>query len=127
MNVQVTQSFEEFAQSLTTFDIALYAGAGLVLWILFKDQLSPVQKTITDLFDSVKKNAPSVIPSLPDAPVVVTKPKDNKDEFLNLVMSWKTTRDLAVENKCDKAVEMVDQIFPYLSPGVCNKQDKVIK
>jgi hypothetical protein len=38
-----------------------------------------------------------------------------------LVLAWKQTRDLAAQSKCQKAVEVADQMFPYLSPTVCNK------
>ena len=42
----MTQSFEEFSKSLGPTDLALYAGAALVLWVVFKDKLSPVQKLL---------------------------------------------------------------------------------
>ena len=38
-----TESFDEFASRLGPTDLALYAGAGLIISILFKDKLSPVQ------------------------------------------------------------------------------------
>ena len=60
-----TQSFEEFSSGLGPMDLALYAGIGIILWVLFKEQLSPVQKILTDLINKVKKNTPSV-PSLPN-------------------------------------------------------------
>ena len=33
----------------------------LILWVLFKDKLSPVQKIIKDVVDKVKKNTPLVV------------------------------------------------------------------
>ena len=60
-----TQSFEEFSSSVGPTDLALYAGAGIIIWVLFKDKLSPVQKIIKDMIDKVKQNAPSV-PELPN-------------------------------------------------------------
>lgn len=117
-----TQTFEEFSSSLGPMDLALYAGAGIIIWVLFKDKLSPVQKMIIDLFDKVKKNVPSV-PDLPDFT------KDDKSSvqvdgsklFFDLVVSWKQTRDLAAKSGCKKAIEVADQMFPYLSPTVCTE------
>ena len=43
-----TESFQEFSSRVSTTDLALYAGVGLVLWVLFKDKLSPVQKLYRD-------------------------------------------------------------------------------
>ena len=124
-----TESFQEFSSKLSTMDLALYAGVGLVLWALFKDRLSPVQKIIGDLINQVKgsfANTPnSVVPVIvPETkPVVVSN--NSEDTFFKLVVSWKQTRDLAVKSGCSKAVEVADQMFPYLSPNICgdNKQD----
>lgn len=119
-----TQSFEEFSTKLGPTDLALYAGVGIVLWVLFKDKLSPVQKLLLDLFDKSKKIVDNIpAPSLAD--VVSTKPipqtSAKQDLFFDLVVSWKQTRDLAVKSGCKKAVEVADQMFPYLSPTVCSE------
>lgn len=117
-----TQSFEEFSTKLGPTDLALYAGIGIVLWVLFKDKLSPVQKILLDLFDKSKKIVDNVpVPSLAD--VVSTGPtsQTKQDLFFDLVVSWKQTRDLAVKSGCKKAVEVADQMFPYLSPTVCSE------
>jgi hypothetical protein len=53
-------------------------------------------------------------------PVTVSASKE--DLFFKLVVSWKQTRDLAVESGCDDAVKVADQMFPYLSPTVCGKE-----
>jgi hypothetical protein len=111
-----TQTFEEFSGSLGPTDLLLYAGLGIVLWVLFKDQLSPVQKFLTDLLGKVKNN----VPSIPNIAVPnVVKPENTKNVFFDLVVSWKQTRDLAEKSGCTKAVEVADQMFPYLSPTVC--------
>ncbi len=120
------ETFGEFTKKLTPTDLALYAGVGIVLWILFKDQLSPVQKAIGDLFNN-KPQIPTV-PTLPvvEAPDVGKIVKDNvvnQDVFFNLVASWRQTRDLAVQAGCKKAVEVADQMFPYLSPVVCKEEN----
>jgi hypothetical protein len=131
------QSFEEFSSSLKPIDLALYAGIGLVLWVLFKDKLSPVQVLLGSLVDKVKnllnkKN--SVVNSSvtynttplfnkPEASPVTSKPT-KEDLFFKLIVSWKETRDLAKSCGCDKAVEVADTMFPYLSPNVCSKENK---
>jgi len=58
--------------------------------------------------------------------VVVPKKNDPEDTFFKLVVSWKQTRDLAVQSGCSEAVKVADQMFPYLSPNVCQQnEDKV--
>ena len=116
-----TETFDQFASKLSTTDLALYAGAGLILWVLFKDKMSPVQNFLSTTIEKIKSspslksvNPVSVVaPSV--KPVVITK----EDIFFKLVASWKQTRDLAVESGCDDAVKAADQMFPYLSPNVC--------
>lgn len=125
-----TESFEQFSSKLTTMDLALYAGVGMVLWVLFKDKLSPVQEFILSLFKNVKSSLetkPSVS-LVPVAVPVVTETKsidEQKDIFFKLVVSWKQTRDLAVQSGCQEAVKVADEMFPYLSPSVCEKKDVV--
>lgn len=115
------QSFEEFSSSLKPVDLALYAGAAIVLWVLFKDKLSPVQKLVNDLLSKVRGaiKPSSVVESSQPTDVAVVS-KDN-DIFFDLVVSWKQTRDLAVKSGCDEAVKVADQMFPYLSPNVCGE------
>jgi len=124
-----TESFEQFASRVTPTDLALYAGAGIILWILFKDKLSLVQKFLGDFIGGLKSklnNGSSVVPVVvPDvAPVVVSK-ETKEDTFFKLVVSWKQTRDLAVKSGCDEAVKVADQMFPFLSPTVCSKEKSV--
>lgn len=115
-----TESFSEFSSKLGPMDLALYAGLGIVLWVLFKDKLSPIQQLILDLINKTKGvvNVPHV--SQPNSSVNVKK---SKDLFFDLVVSWKQTRDLAVQSGCQKAVEVADQMFPYLSPEVCKDKE----
>jgi hypothetical protein len=128
-----TESFQEFSSKLSTTDLALYAGVGLVLWVLFKDKLSPVQKLLMGLVDKIKGAGNSALPvvTVPSvSPVVVPKRStDAEDTFFKLVVSWKQTRDLAVQSGCSEAVKVADQMFPYLSPNVCKQkpnEDKVL-
>ena len=124
MNMNFTQSFEEFSSSLGVMDVALYAGVGLVLWVLFKDKLSPVQALLVSLFDAVKSVVPKptgstvVVPPVV-SPVVSAERVD--DVFFRLVVSWKQTRDLAEASGCSEAVKVADQMFPFLSPTVCKE------
>jgi len=129
-----TESFEQFSSRVTTTDLALYAGIGIVLWVLFKDKLSPVQKFILDLvnrFQSSPKSGASPVPvKVPEiAPVVVPRvepPKneaEKEDTFFKLVVSWKQTRDLAEKLNCSKALEAADNMFPFLSPQVCDSKN----
>jgi len=119
------ESFDQFASRVSPTDLALYAGAGLILFILFKDKLSPVQKIIADLVQKFK----NVSPLKPVTPVAVVVPSvkpvvtSKEDIFFKLVVSWKQTRDLAAECGCEQAVKVADQMFPYLSPVVCSKEE----
>jgi hypothetical protein len=129
-----TESFQEFSSRLSPMDLALYGGVGLVLWVLFKDKLSPVQTFLGNLLSKFKSTVPSssvvpvVVPSIDS--VVVPKVVSNQpdDTFFKLVVSWKQTRDLAVQSGCAEAVKVADQMFPFLSPNVCSKknEDKVL-
>jgi hypothetical protein len=134
-----TESFQEFSSRLSTMDLALYAGVGIVLWVLFKDKLSPVQEFLTNLINKVKTKTENKSPSFPVVsvdsvtPVSVFRPdvvvdakKEKEDVFFQLVASWKQTRDLAVKSNCSEAVKVADQMFPYLSPNVCKKEDTVV-
>jgi len=126
-----TESFDQFAARVSPTDLALYAGAGLILFVLFKDKLSPVQKFLGDFIDKFKTSLSSKPVSPVDVIVPTIKPvvATNKDEdlFFKLVVSWKQTRDLAEECGCAQAIKVADQMFPYLSPVVCAEKNEEIK
>ena len=122
----VTESFDQFSSSLGPTDIALYAGVGLVLWVMFKDKLSPVQQILTPMLDKIKGlfgNTNAVL----SVPKTVTPAQINakNDLFFRLVESWKQTRDLAQQSGCNEAVKVADEMFPYLSPTVCADKGEV--
>lgn len=123
-----TQNFEEFSSSIGATDLALYAGIGIVLFVLFKDRMSPVQKMIADMFDSAKESVSDLTKPSKNKDEVIVKvtvpnvPSDPNDVFFQLVAAWKKTRDLSKENKCDQATEKLDEVFQYLSPNICNKE-----
>lgn len=115
-----TETFNDFAGRVGPTDLALYAGAALILYVLFQDKLNPVKKLLSDLFaktSSLTNKAVDVV----SVPMV----KNNKSNFHALVASWKQTRDLAVESGCQEAVKVIDQVFPYLSPNACKEEVKV--
>lgn len=118
------ETFEEFASKVGPMDLALYAGAGLILWVLFKEKLSPVQVFLSGLVDKFKNVSPlkSVSPVAAVVPTVKPVVTSKEDIFFKLVVSWKQTRDLAAECGCSEAVKVADQMFPYLSPVVCTKE-----
>jgi len=124
------ETFDQFSSKLGPTDLALYAGVGIIVWILFKDKLSPVQEFLTNLLN--KKNNTTVKSSVQTDNIISNifdskqlTVSTNKDVFFDLVVSWKQTRDLAVQSGCSKAVEVADQMFPYLSPSVCSKEEDV--
>jgi hypothetical protein len=122
-----TESFDQFSSKLSTTDLALYAGAGIILWVLFKDKLSPVQIFITSLINQLKSKTntlPSVALPVVVAPTTITN-KAEEDVFFKLVVSWKQTRDLAIQSGCSEAIKVADQMFPFLSPTACNKKDSI--
>jgi hypothetical protein len=131
-----TESFQEFSSKLSATDLALYAGVGLVVWVMFKERLSPVQQLVASVVNRVKgllSGSTSIKLPTVDVPKVdpVVLPKatgDGKDDvFFKLVVSWKQTRDLAEQSGCAEAVKVADQMFPFLSPNVCaKKEDKVV-
>lgn len=109
-----TETFQDFSTRVGPTDLVLYAGVGLVLWVLFGDKLGGVKNLLGSLISKV--NLKGVVPAV--------SASSNNDKFFQLLTSWKKTRDLAVENGCMEAVKVIDQMFPYLSPVVCGDKEK---
>jgi hypothetical protein len=113
-----TESFQEFSSRLSGTDLMVYGGAALILFVLFKDKISPVQNYVSGLLggvlNRVKRESSTVTP--------ISKTNDN--HFLDLISSWKNTRDLADKMGCPKAVEVLDSAFPHLSPNACGQESK---
>jgi len=118
------QSFEEFSKGLNGTDLALYAGIGIILWVLFKDKLSPVQEFIMNITKKTNKSASTVAYNdvVPTFKSISTNSIPKDEIFFELVASWKKTRDLAIKSECVRAVEVIDQMFPYLSPKICGEK-----
>lgn len=123
MNMNFTQSFDEFSRSLSTMDLALYAGIGLIVWVLFKDKLSPVQSFLSSITNKLTSSKElSSVPQL----IKSTETQHKKvDKFFDLIVSWKQTRDLAELSGCSEAVKAIDQLFPYLSPKSCISKESL--
>ena len=121
-----TESFDQFASRVGVMDLALYAGIGVIVWVLFREQLNPVKDYVTKLLSMVTAKAKNQVVPLSSVVVenVSTETVKQGDLFFQLVASWKQTRDLAVLSKCEEAIKVADQMFPYLSPNGCAK-DKV--
>ena len=125
-----TESFEQFSKSVGPMDLALYAGVVLVLFVLFKDKMSPVQKIVSDIFSNVSNlwNSRTEQPSqiTINVPTIIdSTEQEDKNLFFDIVVSWKQTRDLAQRSGCSRAVEVADQMFPFLSPVGCEKSTEV--
>lgn len=115
--IDYAQSFEQFSSSLKPMDLALYGGAGLVLWVLFKEKLSPLQTFVKDLLTKATNTVKSKTET-----VANSETTDTNGLFFQLVTSWKQTRDLAEKNGCVEAIKVADQMFPYLSPNGCGEK-----
>ena len=100
-------SVENFGAGFKTVDLALYAGVLVVVYLLFQDKITEWLNKAKDVIKA-KKN---ITDFLPEDPVV-----EPDDIFFALIQSWKQTRDLAEEYGAEKAVEIADQMFPYLVP-----------
>ena len=126
-----TENFQDFSARLSRTDLALYAGIGIALWVMFRERMSPVQKLVADVVAKLKSvlNSSNVSKPVVTTPVVTATATnvdtEKKDVFFQLVASWKQTRDLAVESGCSQAVKVADQMFPFLSPSVCGKKEEV--
>lgn len=112
------ESFEQFSSRIGPTDLALYAGAGLIFYVLFQDKLGPLKEYVQKIF--AKNELPSI-----NVFKDTEKPIVKDDLFFELVSSWKKTRDLAVKNNCNEAVQVADQMFPYLSPSGCNQNGEL--
>jgi hypothetical protein len=111
-----TETFQEFSSKLGPTDLALYAGVGLVVWVLFRDKLGGVFNTVVNAV----KGAVPASSGLPSIKLPVSN--NNQNKFFELVSSWKKTRDLAEEVGCPEAVKVADQMFPFLAPQACQEK-----
>ena len=123
-----TQTFDEFSAGLAPMDLFLYAGIGIVLWVLFKDKLSPVQEFLMNIVGQIKEKTKSSVDAIddliPSTNTEVSEEDKQKALFFDLIISWKQTRDLAERSGCQKAVDVADEMFPYLSPTICGEENE---
>ena len=128
MNLDFTQSFEEFAAKTGPMDLVLYAGIAMVLWILFKEKfISVLSPVLANIKNAVQKKTDGVsVPKIDEVVLPKSVGTPETDEvFFKLIVSWKQTRDLAEKSGCPEAVKVADQMFPFLSPTVCGKKEGV--
>lgn len=111
-----TETFQEFSSRLGPTDLALYAGVGLIIWILFRDKLGGVVNSVVNSVKGTVSTSPGL--SMIKLPVS----NNNQNKFFELVSSWKKTRDLAEEVGCAEAVKVADQMFPFLAPQSCQEK-----
>jgi hypothetical protein len=108
-----TENFQDFSTRLTPLDLMIYGGAGLILFALFGDKLNPVINKLKELYQKkINTN------------IVQTNTVSNKDTdslFLELISSWKNTRNLAEQNGCNEATKILDDAFPHLGPHNCKE------
>jgi hypothetical protein len=109
-----TESFQEFSSKLSPTDLMVYAGAALVIFVLFKDQFVGLKSKLLELYTNLVTKTTS------NKPIVSTSPvKANDNDFLKLISSWKNTRNLAQSMGCEEAVKILDSAFPHLGPHDC--------
>lgn len=119
-----TETFDQFTSRLTPTDLALYAGVALIMWVLFKDKLGSLPKLVSTALELIKNNLPKLSKVNTVVPTISkSSTNETNDDFYDLILSWKKTRDLAIKTKCFNAVKEIDKIFPYLNPSVCRKED----
>lgn len=121
MSEVFTESFDQFSSKLGPTDLVMWGIAAFILYIVFvKDNVN-----IPDLFKNLVTKAKTLVPSPKPVQVITdTKGQKTEDDFFALIGSWKQTRDLADKIGCVEAVKVIDQMFPYLSPGGCVEKTK---
>lgn len=114
-------SLENFGAGFKSGDLVLYAGVVLVVYILFKEKIHALLSQIQNKLKAVKTpELPSIDTGFFDRP----EPTTQDDMFFELIKSWKKTRDLAESCDLTKAVEVADQMFPYLSPRDASHEEE---
>lgn len=125
MNELFTQSFDDFSAGLSSSDLFLYAGAGLLVYFLFQDKLGGVKSWVMDFVSKTKNTASK--PVLSVVQNATPKPSSSADPFVELIVSWKHTRDLAENCKNKQAVELMDKLFPSLNASLSESKTNELK
>lgn len=113
-------TIDNFGTALKPLDLTLYAGVLLVVYVLFKEKIHELVDVIKEKWLSSNTSGTSDTDYIPIKVDVTTE----EDVFFALIQSWKQTRDLAEEYGADKAVEIADQMFPYLVPNQEDNNEK---
>jgi len=126
----IVENIENFGRGLGTTDLMIYAGIGLLIWLfLVKDNMGAIKSYVGGLLSRVQTPTKSIdatkaVELALLGKTVTYNEEVERDPFFELIVSWKKTRDLAAKCSCDKAVEVADEMFPFLSPSVCGKGSK---
>lgn len=102
---------DNFGSFKNPLDLALYAGVLVVVYVLFKDNIHSFFNKVKEQLKD-KKPPSSISDYFSDKDFV--EPPSEEEMFFELVQSWKKTRDLAEDMGAIKAVEIADQMFPFL-------------
>lgn len=114
-----TESFDQFSSKLGPSDVLLWGVAAVILYLVFVKDNVNVSNYLKKLLEKTK------LLTVPNSkPTVVANGTKTEDDFFALIESWKHTRDLADKVGCVEAVKVIDQMFPYLSPGGCVEKVK---
>lgn len=115
-----TESFDQFSSKLSPTDLVMWAVAAFILYVVFvKDNTN-----LGNVFKTFLEKSKSLLQSKPVSVVANTAGHKTEGDFFALIESWKQTRDLAEKVGCVEAVKVIDQMFPYLSPGGCVEKTK---
>lgn len=114
-----TESFDQFSSKLGPSDILLWGIAAVILYLVFVKDNVNVSNYLKRLLDKTK-----ILTAPKPKSTAVTDGTKTEDDFFALIESWKHTRDLAYKIGCVEAVKVIDQMFPYLSPGGCAEKTK---
>ena len=81
------ESFEQFSTRLGPTDLLLYAGAGIIIYVLFKEKLDPLKGAVLKLFNNLSNKTSSVVSTVVPS-VVSAEPVSGDDLFFELVIEY---------------------------------------
>lgn len=131
MNELFTQTFDDFSAGLTTSDLFLYAGGGLLTYVLFQDKLGGIKKLVADLVSKSKQTLSRPSENITNTQTLLSSTtstnKPSPDSFVELIVSWKHTRDLAANCNNKQAVDLMDKLFPSLNASLSESKTNELK
>lgn len=111
-------NIEDNFGAMKPIDFTLYVGVVIVLYLLFQNQILKVKDRLLEVWKNAKynKNLTKDTVVSPDSSVRIDTIYNDSELFFRLIKSWKETKDLAEQYGSTKAVEIADEMFPYLIP-----------